>query len=283
MVEIKNEHISIRINELGAEIKSLVCDGEKRIFEGDERFWMGSAPILFPICSSLCDDEYFYNGKRYTLPKHGYAKSSVFEVEEKGDDFITLLLRSNEESRKSYPFEYELRVTYRIDRKTLAVRYDVKNLTDGDMYFSIGSHEAYLCPEGIEEYDVIFPTRETLKTTLIDKNGFGYDKKDVITDSDTLSLKYGYFSFDALIFEDMKSREALIKHRYSDRAVRVKFPNTSLILFWTRPGAPYICLEPWCGLPDRFDTDKNFATKEGIIRIEKNGSWNKEHSIEFIG
>ena len=283
MVEIKSRHIVLKISETGAEIKSLICDGEARIFEGDEKIWNGSAPILFPICSGLRDGEYFYEGKRYTLPKHGYANFSVFEVESTTDCSATFLLRSNEKSREIYPFDYELRVSYRLDARTLYVNYEVKNLTDGDMYFSIGSHEAYLCSEGIEEYDVVFPVAETLETTLIDENGFGYDKKNVITDSNILPLKNEYFEYDALIFENMRSREALIKHRYSDKAVRVKFPDTSLILLWTKPGAPYICLEPWCGYPDRFDADKNFATKEGIIKIEKGGLWEKEHSIEFIG
>ena len=282
MITIKNDYLTAKINEVGAELKSLVCNDIQYIWQGDERFWAGSAPLLFPICSGLKDDEYYLDGKKYTLQKHGYARFCKFEVENQVEDSVTFLLCSNEESLKQFPFRYELRVTYTLENKTLKVKYDVKNLSDDTMYFSIGAHEGYYCPEGIEEYDVILPEAETLDSTVLEGNVLGNNKVRIIENSDRIALKYDYFAVDALVFKDMKARSAVLKNRNNGKAVKVTFEGCDYFLLWTKPDAPYICLEPWCGISDNKDTDKNFKTKEGIRQIAAGGNFVNEHSIEVL-
>ena len=282
MITIKNDYLTAKINEVGAELKSLVCNDIQYIWTGDERFWAGSAPLLFPICSGLKDDEYYLDGKKYTLQKHGYARFCKFEVENQVEDSVTFLLCSNEESLKQFPFRYELRVTYTLENKTLKVKYDVKNLSDDTMYFSIGAHEGYYCPEGIEEYDVILPEAETLYSTVLEGNVLGNNKVRIIENSDRIALKYDYFAVDALVFKDMKARSAVLKNRNNGKAVKVTFEGCDYFLLWTKPDAPYICLEPWCGISDNKDTDKNFKTKEGIRQIAAGGNFVNEHSIEVL-
>lgn len=282
MITIKNDYLTAKINEVGAELKSLVCNDTQYIWTGDERFWAGSAPLLFPICSGLKDDEYYLDGKKYTLQKHGYARFCKFEVENQVEDSVTFLLCSNEESLRQFPFRYELRVTYTLENKTLKVKYDVKNLSDDTMYFSIGAHEGYYCPEGIEEYDVILPEAETLDSTVLEGNVLGNNKVRIIENSDRIALKYDYFAVDALVFKDMKARSAVLKNRNNGKAVKVTFEGCDYFLLWTKPDAPYICLEPWCGISDNKDTDKNFKTKEGIRQIAAGGNFVNEHSIEVL-
>lgn len=282
MITIKNDYLTAKINEVGAELKSLVCNDTQYIWTGDERFWAGSAPLLFPICSGLKDDEYYLDGKKYTLQKHGYARFCKFEVENQVEDSVTFLLCSNEESLKQFPFRYELRVTYTLENKTLKVKYDVKNLSDDTMYFSIGAHEGYYCPEGIEEYDVILPEAETLDSTVLEGNVLGNNKVRIIENSNRIALKYDYFAVDALVFKDMKARSAVLKNRNNSKAVKVTFEGCDYFLLWTKPDAPYICLEPWCGISDNKDTDKNFKTKEGIRQIAAGGNFVNEHSIEVL-
>ncbi len=282
MITIKNDYLTAKINEVGAELKSLVCNDIQYIWQGDEKYWAGSAPLLFPICSGLKDDEYYLDGKKYTLQKHGYARFCKFEVENQVEDSVTFLLCSNEESLKQFPFRYELRVTYTLENKTLKVKYDVKNLSDDTMYFSIGAHEGYYCPEGIEEYDVILPEAETLDSTVLEGNVLGNNKVRIIENSDRIALKYDYFAVDALVFKDMKARSAVLKNRNNGKAVKVTFEGCDYFLLWTKPDAPYICLEPWCGISDNKDTDKNFKTKEGIRQIAAGGNFVNEHSIEVL-
>ncbi len=282
MITLKNEFIKVEINELGAELKSLFCQGNEYIWEGRAEVWRSSAPIMFPICGGLRDDRYTFEGKEYTLPKHGYAKTTMFEVESLTDKEVTLLHRSNEQTKENYPFDYEFRVKYSLSEKSLKTEYEVKNLTDGKMYFSVGAHEGYYTPEGIEDYDVIFPEEETLSSYVLYGNLLSDQKLPIIKESRVLPLYDKYFTIDALVFKDLKSRSAILRNRKTARALRVDFPEADYFLLWHKPGAPYICLEPWCGVQQPVNSSSELVEKEGIIPLEPNALYTMTHTITVI-
>jgi len=282
MITIKNEHIIASFVTLGAELKSFKFKGKEYIWPGSEKSWKGSAPILFPICSGLKDDTYYLDDKKYQLQKHGYARFCEFEVENLENDLVTFLLKSNDESKKVYPFDYELRITYSLTDNGLKVDYNVKNLSEDTMYFSIGAHEGYFCPEGIEEYDIVLPEKETLYTSVLDGNVLSDEKQLIIENDNIISLKYDYFSVDALVFKDIKARSVILKHRNGNREVKVNFDGFDYLLLWTIPRENYICIEPWCGITDSINTNQNFKTKEGILKVDKNSSYLCTHSFEIL-
>ena len=282
MITLKNEFLTASFNEVGAELKSLVFGGKEYIWEGRSEVWSGSAPILFPICGGLKDDKYTYKGKEYTLQKHGYARYATFEIEDKTDSSVVFLHKSDEETKKSFPFDYELRVTYTLMDKTVKVGYSVKNLTDGNMYFSIGSHEAYYTPEGIEDYDVVFPQNETLNAYVLYGNLLSNQELPIIKDSNVLPLYDKYFTVDALVFKDLKSRTATLRNRKTGKAVRVDFPNADYFLLWHKPNSPYMCLEPWSGIPDIVGSSYDITEKEGIIVLERGKEHNSVHTLNII-
>lgn len=282
MITIKNEFLTAKINEMGAELKGLEFNGTKYLWEGNPDVWAGSAPLMFPVCGGLKDDKYTLNGKEYTLGKHGYARKKLFEVESVTDNSAVFLHKSNDETKKSFPFDYELRLIYTLSGKTLKVDYSVKNLSDDTMYFNIGSHEGYYTPEGIEDYDVIFPQNETLDSYVLYGNILSNQKLPIIKDQNILPLYDKYFTIDAVVFKDLKSKSAMLRNRKTGKALRIDFPDDNYFVLWHVPNAPYICLEPWNGIHDIVGSSYDITEKEGITSLNANTEFKHTHSITIL-
>ena len=282
MVTIKNEFITARFNEVGAELKSLVCNDREYMWPGHPEVWTGTSPIMFPICSGLKEDKYLLKGKEYTLQKHGFIRFKTFDVENKTDDSVVFLHKSDDETKVAFPFDYELRVIYKLEGKTLNVDYSVKNLSDDIMYFNIGSHEAYSTPEGIEDYDVVFPEKETLNANILYGNLLSNQTMPIIKDTQVLPLYDKYFTIDALVFKQFKSRSATLRNRKTGKAVKVDFPDAKYLLLWHKPGSPYICLEPWNGICDIVGSSYDITEKEGVTALESGKEFNYIHSMTIV-
>ena len=279
MLYLSNGIISAEISELGAELKSLKKDGFEYIWCGDARVWGNTAPVLFPILCALKDGKYILDGKTYEMTKHGFVRDKEFTVESMSDTSVTLFCRDNEATLKVYPFSFEFRVIFTLIDNSLKVEYKVNNKNDREMYFSVGAHEAYATPEGIEDYDIIFPNKEDLETVLLAGGLLQNSTRTIGKNTEYLPLYDKYFMLDTLIFRNLRSRELILKNRKTDRAVRVEFPNCDYLAFWHKPSAGYICIEPWSGLPDRADTDQDIKTKEGIITLAPRSEYSNIHTI----
>lgn len=280
-IKISNEKITVYISTRGAEITQLTADGKDIIWEGDPKVWASHAPVLFPICGALKNDRYTYEGKEYTLEKHGYARFKEFTAESVSADRAVFLLCSDEESHKSYPFDYELRIIYTLKDNKVEVEYSVKNTGNHEMYFSIGAHEGYACPEGIEDYVIKFEKIEDLICNAVLKDGLSYEQYSVGENTRELPLKYKYFDNDTLVFLNLKSRSVFLKNKNNGQKIKVNFDGFDYLLIWTIPNAKYICIEPWCGLPDFTDCDGNIAHKTGIITLAAGETDVRRHSIEL--
>lgn len=284
MITIQNEWLTARFQELGAELKSLQYEGREYIWGGDPAIWAGSCPVLFPICGALKEGTYQLDGESYSLRQHGFARNTVFTVESAAADEVSFCLQDNEETRALYPFAFCLTITYRLVEKALQVTYEVKNRDEKPLYFSIGSHEGYLCPEGIEEYEIHFPEAETLSTYRVVGGLVADTTQPVMENSRVLPLRYDYFDVDALIFKTHRSRSVQLRQKGDGRALQVTFEGCPYLLLWTKPGAnaPYICIEPWCGIADSVHTDQNLKTKEGIQCLAPGETFTRTHKIEIL-
>ncbi len=282
MQTIKNQYLTVKISEVGAEIQSIKsASGTEFMWEGKSDIWDGKAPVLFPICGGLKDDTYTYNGKSYKLPKHGFARTAKFIVESEDEQSCVYLFKSNEETKAVYPFEFELRAIFKLSGRALEVTYDIKNLTDGEMYMNIGAHEAYTCPEGIENYTVIFDEVEQFEKTELDGNYLSYETKNLGAGTNVFPLRDEYFEIDAIPFLNLRSRGASLVHNAGTRKIHVEYQGFPYVLLWTKYKAPYMCIEPWTGIPDRVDADGDITKKEGIICIPKGEKFCCVHTMTF--
>ncbi len=279
MITIKNENLIAQISELGAELKSLKKENYEYIWHGDSQVWSGTAPVLFPMLCALKDDKYILDGKEYTLEKHGFAKNKMFEVECCTENSVTFLLKDDSETIKSYPFEFEFRVIYTLADYSLKVEYSVKNPNENTMYFSVGAHEAYATPEGVEDYDIIFPQAENFETVLLNGGLLQNNTMLVAKNTNILPLYDKYFILDTLIFKHLKSKSCILKNRKTERTVKVDFPDCDYLAFWHKMSAGYICIEPWSGLPDKENSNYDITKKEGIIALEAKKEYKNTHII----
>jgi len=281
IIEIKNDKLTVGINTFGSELAYVKgAGGTDFLWTGDKTVWSGIAPILFPICGGLKEDKYTYSGKEYTLKKHGFGRESEFKGNRISDTKAEFILESNEETFKNYPFEFRLKISFELDGNKLKATNIVENISDKKMYFSIGAHEGYNCPEGIEEYEIKFDEKQTLDSFILDGNLLEENSIRIMENSDVLPLKYEYFKVDALVFKNIKFSKATLVHKNSSKKVSVQF-DSDYFLLWTKPNGNYICLEPWHGIQDIVGSSYELEKKEGIIKLEAGECHSSVHTMEF--
>ncbi|RYD83430.1 MAG: aldose 1-epimerase family protein [Sphingobacteriales bacterium] len=283
---IENEYLKVEISPLGAELKSIFHKQkyQEYLWQGDSTWWPRNAPVLFPIVGKLNNNSYKVDGKKYSLPQHGFARDMEFSVFEKAADSIVFELRSNEETLAKFPYTFSLKITYRLEENRLFTNYKVKNLSLEEMYFSIGAHPGFICPmyenETLEDYYLEFEKKETLQRHLLDNGLFNGESEIIMTDTSILSLHPKLFEKDAIVFKNMDSKCMILKSKKSDYRLEFSFEGFPYFGIWQKPGAPFICLEPWCGIADNKGFDGSFSEKEGIVKLAGNEVFKRGFSIE---
>ena len=283
--QLENDLLRIRIAHAGAELSSVWHKGNRKeyLWQGDPAFWPRKAPVLFPAVGKLKENSYTYAGAGFSLPQHGFARDREFSVLHKSDTAITFVLRSDEASMKAYPFPFELKIGYELEGTGLAVRYEVQNTGKSPMYFSIGAHPGFTCPlhdnEKISDYYLEFEEAETLDRHLLDEGLFNGRTERVMTDQKILELDEELFAKDAIVFKDMRSSQMILKSKRSDYRLTFRFPGFPYFGIWKKPGAPFICLEPWLGIADSIHHTGEIEKKEGIIRLEAQEGFSVAYSI----
>jgi galactose mutarotase-like enzyme len=288
MISIHNGLWSAKVSETGAELKSLVsaATGREYIWHGDPAWWNGSAPVLFPVIGGLKGGEYTHEGRSYKLPSHGFARTSEFTVARTSADSAELTLVASPKTREAYPFDFRLTVAFQLEHAGLAVRYDVANTGTGRMYFSIGSHPAFLVPfagGALENYYVLFEREENLERWFFKDGMLTAGKtEEVLENSRTLSLPRTAFDQGIMVFKHPVSREFTIANSRSSHAIKVLTDGVPYLGVWSKPGgAPFLCIEPWHGIPDMSDTSGDIAEKEGIISLEPRASFSTGYRVQI--
>lgn len=281
VIEIKNDKLSVGINTYGSELMYINgVNGTEFLWNGDSDVWSYRAPVLFPICSGLKDDTYIFNNKKYELKKHGFARKSEFKGIKLGETKAEFVLEYNEDTLKIFPFKFRLKIVFELLGNRLSVSNIVENLSEKEMYFSVGAHEGYYCPEGIEDYYIEFEHPQTLDSYILNGNLLENNSIRIMENGTVFPLKYEYFAVDALVFKDIKFNKATLVHKNSSKKVTVEFDGAKYFLLWTKPNANYICLEPWNGVQDIVGSEYDITEKEGIIELDAGKEYISVHTIE---
>ena len=282
MVTIRNNHLEAVINPKGAELVSLKNEeGNEYIWEGNPEFWGKHSPVLFPIVGALKNDTYIYHDKEYNLPRHGFARDNEFTVKEQQLDNIVFSLKANDATKKVYPFDFELELKYTLGITSLTVEYTVYNNGDEKMPFSIGAHPAFALPGNFEDYSLNFEKEEKLTSYPLQENLLSPTTVAVPTVGKKLNLNHSLFVDDALVFKQLNSKMVTIE-KNDEVLLKVHFEDFPHLGIWTKPGAPFLCIEPWQGYADSINATGNIFDKEGIVVLGEKEKLSKRFSIEVL-
>ena len=277
----------ITVSKKGAELQSIVAKGRECLWQGDPEFWGRRAPILFPIVGKLADDKLRINGYEYTMKQHGFARDTEF-VEQDG---WYVIARRNDEAIQ-YPYDFDLRVRYTVGGNTLTCNWQVTNRGDGTMYFQIGAHPAFLLPDYdakdvihgyIQCYDaennIVSPM---VFSTLVNGLRAHYSQpKTLLNDKGILALTDTTFADDAILIEAHQVAKVTLFDKHDKRVLTVSCPQADAFGLWApnKPGCPFVCIEPWCGIADNAGFEGDISERDCIHSLEPGKNFEFCYSI----
>lgn len=280
---INNRYLTAVIDSRGAELKHLhhTATGIDHLWHGDAAIWGETAPFLFPVVARQLDDRYTLNGNGYMMPMHGFAKDCEFSVAAQTHTELVLELTENETTLQWYPFPYRLITAFKIEEHTLQILRTVSNTGTQVMPYSIGEHPGFAVPmlpgEALEDYHLQFSHHEDALRWYLDN--------EIICGSEpylkgtTIPITSTMFDQGALIFKKLRSDRVSLKSKNHEHSVTVRLSGWDYLGIWAKPGAPYVCIEPWNGLASSKWSSHDIFEKEGIRLLAPGASKTFETTI----
>ena len=250
---LENEKAKLIISSHAAEIHSFTLKDKpfEYMWQGDPAYWAGRNPILFPQVNCVSDHINIYKGKEYTMGNHGFARNSEFDCVSHSDDTLVLSLRENEETLLMYPYRFELKVTYTLEETTLFILYEITNNNEEDMPFGFGLHPAFACPvdpsKKMEDYEFLFDEDEDVP----------------FIENRRVRVSHGFLDPDDKFIPERKSH--FISMSDGENGVRVEVEGWKMVMFWSKPGASYACIEPWMFTQKKDELGIPFEKKKDVL------------------
>ena len=288
-------YTQILTSKYGGELISFKLNGKEKIHQGEDCvdengkvYWKRHSPVLFPIVGKLKRNQTIINARTYEMFQHGFARDLEFEPITKLDNFHSYVLKSNKNTLTRYPFEFELYTTYRLDENKLTTMYKVINTGKSNMPFCIGGHPAFqINYEDLVKGDYYLEFEEDEDKIhflyLVDGLIGTEYAKNIMVDKRRIMLNKDTFKNDAIIMKGMTSAKISLKRKSTDRKIlTMDFSEFPYLAIWSKPGAPFICIEPWYGLSDTIKSSGIFAEKTSIIILKPNEEFDCKYTVEFF-
>lgn len=269
-VEIASDRLRARIDSLGAELTSLRdAAGRELMTDADPAFWSGRAPLLFPIVGRLRDGRYRLDGREFAMPQHGFARRQAFALVEAAADRAVFRLTDNDATREAFPFAFALDAAFTLEAATLSIDVTVTNRGREAMPASFGFHPAFAwpLPYGAPRaaHRMRFERDEPAPLRAL-AEGLVAGARPSPLDGRLLALDDALFAGDALVWDRLASG-ALDYGPEAGPRLAFEFPGAPMLGIWTKPGARFVCVEPWWGHADPVGFDGEIWDKPGMMRF----------------
>lgn len=275
-VRIASADLVAEIDPFGAELQSLrTAEGRELMWSGDPAFWAGRAPLLFPIVGRLNGDCYRLDDAEHAMPKHGFARRSPFDVISPAPDAATFQLRDDAETRAIYPFAFVFEMRFALAGPTLAMTATIANPGDAPLPASFGYHPAFAWPLPFgaprDAHRIVFEHDEPAALRAITPGGLIAGCRETPVAGRTIALADALFTDDALVWDKLASR-SLTYGAPGHPSLDIAVPDTPWLGIWTKPGAGFVCIEPWAGMADPEGYAGDLRDKPGVMLISPGAS-----------
>ena len=286
-IALHSGSLSAAVDPLGAQLSAL-RDGTGRdlLWDGNPSVWSGRAPLLFPIVGALAGGRYRVDAKSYALPRHGFARGKLFEVVHAGETSALFRLGADESTLQVYPFHFELTVLFVLQESTLSISTSVRNLGGTDMPASVGYHPAFRWPlpygRPRAAHCIEFTADEAGPLRRLDADGLltaAHHPTPIV--QRRLPLADALFREDVMIFDEVVSRSVTYGAGQGP-GLRISYPDSSYLGLWSKPGAGFVCIEPWRGIADPEGFDGDFRTKPGVFTVAPGAAVPLNMSISLL-
>jgi galactose mutarotase-like enzyme len=287
-LSLSSGDLTAEVDPLGAQLSTLRDRaGHDLLWGGDPSVWAGRAPLLFPIVGALAGGRYRLGSAAYALPRHGFARVKRFDVVGASSDAATLRLKADETTLEVYPFRFELDVSFALNGATLSVTTSVRNLGDDDMPASIGYHPGLRWPLPFgrprSSHFIEFAMDEPDPVRRLNAAGLLTPERHPTPISHRhLKLEDALFQDDVIIFDQIRSRHVTYGADEGPR-IRVSYPDAPYLGIWTKPQAPFICIEPWHGVADPDGFAGDFRTKPGVFTVAAGAAMSTQMTMTLLG
>ncbi len=288
MIKLENEHLEVMISSKGAEIQSLINKktGIEHLWQADPAFWPNHAPNLFPVVGSCKNDQILVDEEAYPMGRHGFARHTLFTMVDSTPCHAVFSICDTAETHVHYPYKFEFQVIYDLIHSRLRISFKVINKQESDIFFSLGAHPAFKVPffedEKYEDYYVQFTDPAPLRVYSLSKNGlFNGESRPAPLIDRKLHLNHELFVNDALVMKEVKSRKVSIASSKNPHIIEVEFQEFPFLGVWAKPGAKFVCIEPWLGYADQEGPEKEFTEKEAIHKLGQGHVFEASYYIGF--
>lgn len=289
MTILKNDVLTVEVNEHGAELQSIRKGETEYLWQGDPAYWGRRSPVLFPIVGSVWEARYRVGGKEYALGQHGFARDMDFELVSSSETEVRYRLLSSEATKEKYPYDFCLEIAYRLRGAELDVIWEVSNPSDEDIYFQIGAHPAFFYPD----YDpqksgrgfLTFDRSEGLECIRIKEKGCvdAETKWPLELQDGVLKLEKDTFdAIDTIMLQDSQVKRVNMFREDGTPWLSLSF-EAPVVGIWSPPGkvAPFICIEPWYGRCDRVGYEGDYRDKDWINRLAPGEKFSSVYTVEI--
>ena len=266
---LQNGHLSARIESRGGQLRSLNYHSEELLWQGDPAYWDQSAPLLFPFCGRVKEGVYSYGGKTYPMTIHGFLAGADLTVTESAPDSITLNLADSDATRAVYPFQFLFTVNYTLTPDSLVQTVTVK-AGDTPLPFSFGAHPGFNLPVSAGGFDgslLRFADTTPLTRLEITASGLlGEATEDYPLTEGTLPLSPDPAGDCGIFFGVPANQRSLtLESAALPCDLTMDFGDFPVLGLWHAEGAPYLCIEPWQGLPAMDGTPTDLSAKPETV------------------